>query len=316
MARIIGLDHFQIKGNGSPEDQHICKVFRNDVQQFSVTFIINAYGENGVVIPLTKAQLESVKLVKYDGGEVTDLFKNNTKNEFDYYPGSYVKNDETTDQNMSNIDYYYAVSSASTFNSLQLAAQITLDGATYTTNLREAEPGGAISNGGFNSSIIVEPVNTRKLSAADLQIDYAGGLGHGADYPFPMQVYKWEITFIDGSRQIRSSSTYPSDEPIESFSQWVGDENKIAHYNVPVMPVGSVFYGKMPILLGEGMDKWWAYPHTKVGAAYALRLDFYGIIDHFYTPTNVTYYDQNGNRANVWLKADNYGEIFRIIDQP
>lgn len=316
MARIIGLNHFQIKGNGSPADQHICRVFRNDVQQFSVTFIIDAYGDNGVVIPLTQAQLESVKLVKYDGGEVTGLFQNHTKNVFDYYPDSYVRSNETINQNMSNIDFYYAVNSGSTFSSLQLAAQITLDGATYTTNLREANPGGAISNGGFNSSIVVEPVATRKLSAADLQIVYAGGIPHEADFPIPMQIFKWEITFLDGNRQIRSTGTYPSDPidvPIDWFAQWIGDDDRVAYYNASVRDVGSMFRGKLPVPFPDGYE-WRAHPYTKNGVAYALMLDCKLLIQPHYTSTNVTYYDQNGNRANVWLKPDDCGQTFKIVD--
>ncbi|TDV55761.1 hypothetical protein EC919_103306 [Pseudomonas graminis] len=319
MAQIAGLNHFQIKGNGSPKDQFNCPIYKNGRQQIQVDIVIDAYGESGEIIPLTPTQLKTVRLIDYDSGSIVDgqLTRSDTKNVFDFYGGTLPLDAGSVNQNMSVLTFYISVPSSVNFAQKQVAAEITLEGATYRTNDHSAPPGGAFNNGGFNSSIIVNPLSTYSFWAADFQIAKLGPIGSG--YPpggtgQSRDLYQWEITFRDRAFRILSSDI-PDVHLTNIFSQFVrsGTNKDTKHWAVPVREVGSIVY------LGAGLEgssarDVYIYPYVKHGAAYAIHEEATELAGNHYISKRIMYIDHNGCGHFVYLRPNNNGTTFEIVD--
>lgn len=319
MATITGLKHFQIKGNGSPNDKFNCKVYKNGRQQIQVDIVIDAYGESGEIIPLTPTQLQTVKLIDYDSGSVVDgqLSRSYTKNVFDFYPGAPELDTGSVNQNMSVLTFYISVPSSANFAQKQVAAEITLEGATYGTNDHNVQPGGAFNNGGFNSSILVTPLPTYSLQAQHFKIVNLGKIGYG--YPDggsgdTRYLYRWEITIGDSNfRIVDSDLSAPS--VLNWFSQYVrkGDDKDTGHWALPVLGVGErITLGALKS--GSSNNDVYIFPYTRAGAAYAIHEEANWFETHQYVSKHITYYDHNGCGHSVYLVPNNNGTTFQLMD--
>jgi len=318
MARIIGLDHFQIKGNGSPANLKECKVYKNGLQQFQVDIVIEAYAEGGVIVPLSKDQLESVRLINYASGANVESFflRTETKNKYDFYPESLLPDTVSSKQSMSTITFYLALPSTANFDSLQIAAEIELDGATYRTNAHNADAGGHFNNGGFNSSLIVKSVVPYILRAANFNIikgfklDIIGYPGYTGG---ERVLILWTIS-LPGFRIL--SSDISDNNPIPWFSQYVQSQNdlKTGHFALPIRPANSQIYlgwqrngdstSKDPLIS----------PYLRDGDAYAIIEESHSFQIHDYKPKRIAYYDNNGCMHSIVLRPNNNGTTFQIDD--
>jgi len=318
MARIIGLNHFQIKGNGSPKDQQECKVYKNGIQQFQVDIVIEAHAAGQVIVPLTEAQLQSVRLIHYDNGANVEsfFFRSYTKNKYDFYPESPLPDTASLKQNMSTITFYLALPSATNFNTLQIAAEIELDGAIYRTNAREADGGGHSNNGGFNSSLIVKPEAPYILRAANFNIAKGSKLAT-IDYPGytggNRVLILWTIS-LPGYRILGSDLS--DNDPTPWFSQYVQSQNDLntGHFALPISPANSTIHlgwqrngestSKDPLIM----------PYLRNGDAYAVIEESHSFQIHDYKPKQIAYYDNNGCKHSIVLRPNNNGTTFQIED--
>ncbi len=320
MAQIAGLNHFQIKGNGSPNDKVNCPVYKNGRQQIQVDIVIDAYDTSGQIIPVTLTQLKTVKLIDYDSGSIVDgqLPRSYTKNVFDFYGGALKLDTGSVNQNMSVLRFYISVPSSANFPQKQVAAEITLDGATYRTNDHNVSPGGSFNNGGFNSSILVMPLPTYTFEAQMFKIvnlrtiAYAYAVGGSGEERW---LYKWEITFIDSSYRIVASDI--SAPPVLNwFSQYVrkGDDKDTGHWALPVLGVGErIMLGALKT--GSSNNDVYIWPYTRAGAAYAIHEEAKWFETHQYVSKHITYYDHNGCEHSVYLVPNNNGTTFQLMDK-
>jgi hypothetical protein len=319
---VTELRHFQIKGNGSPNDQHPCQAYKNGRQQIEVDIVIDAWaGPNGPVVSLTQEQLRSVKLINYDSGAVVDgqFSRSYEKNVYEVLAGTSPFDQGSVDVNMSVITFYVSLPESTNFVSLQLAAEITLDGATFSTNNRASSPGGGLSNGGFNSSIQVQPLAVYAFKAAAFAVRNAGGIGYGYDpggTGEKRSLDLWAIRHQDPTYKIYGNDI-PNQKPINWFSQYVqggGDEDR-AHYALPVLPLGSrVYLGSNRE--GSSPNDCWITPYTEVGTAYAVMEKASWFETHHYVSKGVTYYDQNGCGHFFYVNPHEEGSTFRLTDYP
>lgn len=313
---IAGLHHFQLKGNGSPDDKHLCRVYKNGRQQFSITVVIDAYDDRGEIVPLTLSQLQSVEFVKYDGGELTGFTRSATKNTYEYFLGTRAQDTNAFKQDMSNFTFYFTVNPNVTFKQFQVSAHITLDGVTYKTNDLSAPPGGDGSTGGFNSSVMVEAVEPYVLRAADFTIAKLANMSYGYLSGEGPKRYlgRWEITFRNSNYKIRGSSIRYY-LPIGWFSQYVrnGSDLDTCHWALPVLPVGSVvFLGWHQS--GASAKDCYVQPYTRNDAAYAVIEEANWLETMHYTSTRISYYDQYGCEHSVLLKPNDNGTTYQIDD--
>ncbi|WP_285423143.1 hypothetical protein [Pseudomonas sp. efr-133-TYG-103a] len=320
MARIIGLNHFQIKGNGSPADQHECKVYKNGRQQFQVDIVIEAYAEGGVIVPLSKDQLESVRLINYDSGAVVDsqFSRSATKNVYEFYGAPPPSRTGSVKQNMSAITFFMSVPASANFAQMQIAAEITLDGATYRTNARDSAPGGHVDKGKFNSSILVAPLAAYLLSARDFWIAYLGHIGYG--YPAGgsgdnRYFFRWEIMFRNANFRILGSDISDTAYPTNCFSQFVraGGNKDTRHWALPVRGVGQQA-DLGAAFEGTNIHDVFVLPYDRHGAAYAIHEEASWLADQRYTSKKIMYIDQNGCGHYVYLLPNNNGTTFQLSD--
>lgn len=316
---ISELKHFQIKGNGSPNDKQNCDVYKNGRQQFQVDIIIDAWaGTNGPVL-LTESQMRSVELIDYSTGSVVDgcLIRSYEKNVYEFYDASLPQGGETVNQNMSGVTFFVSVPEAANFASMQIAAKITLDGATYQTNSNGSAPGGAIDKGGFNSSLVLTPHPVYVLSARDFQIVKLGGIGYGylpGSSGGRRYFFRWEITFRDPAFRILSSDI-AHDALINWFSQYVrsGDNKDTGHWALPVGDVGQdVHLGALQH--GGSTADVFMYPYTMHGAAYAIHEEANWFETHHYVSKHILYIDHNGCGHSVYLVPNNNGTTLELFE--
>lgn len=119
---VTELRHFQIKGNGSPNNEHRCQAHKNGRQQIEIDIIIDAWaGPDGPVVSLTQDQLRSVKLIKYDGGAVVDgqFSRSYERNVYEILAGTKRDDQDSVDVNMSVITFYVSLPESTNFVSLQ-----------------------------------------------------------------------------------------------------------------------------------------------------------------------------------------------------
>jgi hypothetical protein len=340
MATIVGLHHFQIKGNGSSSDRQLCRVYKNGRQQFQVDIVIDAYDAQGAVVALTPAQLNSIQMVNYDSGANlgTQLNQSYYKNAYDFFPSKRLQDTGIwrsvvkalraclrtgRKQNMSTVTMYFSVPTSISVASLQIAAKITLDGgANYATNKRNADPGGHFNNGGFNSSIVLEPVTPYTLTAQDFQIvknPSPLGWGSGSNYTGDPLRYLdlWIITLRNTAYKILGSDI-PTLDYVHWFSQYVrgGNDLDTCHWALPVLPLNStITLGWNRSGGGSTTKDIYVQPFAQAGKAYAIieRAKTFQI--HDYRPKRITYIDNFGCEHSVVLRPNNNGTTFQIDDQ-
>lgn len=319
MGTIAGLNHFQIEGNGSPNDGVNCQVYKNGRQQIQVGIVIDAYDASGLIIPLTPVQMESVKLIEYDSGNpISSQFsRSNDKDIYDYYPGTSGLASSPDRQNMSTMNFFLSVAPSMNLAALRIAAEITLDGITFITNNRGSAPGGKFDNGGFNSSIVVTPVVPYKLTAKDFQIVEHKGLGWGADpgYTGPATRYLdlWKVT-ITNTRYLIFASDIGHTKIIHWFSQFrsAGSGLDTCHWALPVLNVGSQVYLGWNRDGGPTTADIFIQPYTKAGEAYAVLERANDFQTHYYTGKPITYIDNHGCEHEVVLRPNHNGTIFQL----
>lgn len=319
MAWVSGFNHFQIKGNGVPNDQLRCQVYKNGRQQIQVDIVIDAYGESQQVVILTPAQMSTVKLIDYDSGAdiASKIIKSDTKNIYDFYPGSFSTSAPPRRQNMSTLSLFISAPTSMNKAALHIAAEITLDGTIYRTNKRSSAGGGHFNDGGFNSSIILVPVAPYVLRASNFTVLKAGSLGYGADAPYtggPRNLELWKINLNTDNKIYQSTISHT--KPISWFSQYIrgGDDLDTCQWALPVLPVGSKVY------LGFNRDgastskDIFIHPYTAVGEAYGVIERASNFQIHDYKSKPITYIDNNGCSHSVFLLPNNNGTTLQIAD--
>lgn len=317
---VTELKHFQIKGNGSSDDQQLCSVYKNGRQQVQIEILINAWaGPSGPVVPLTEEQLRLIKFIDYDSGKDLDtqLIRSYTKNNYEYWDGISLLQPRAVNQDMSTITLWISLPVSTNSPSLRIAAKITLDGAEFKTNNHDATPGGELSEGSFNSSIKIIPVTPYAFKAAAFKVYNYGAIryGYGSGYTGDnVSLERWVISFIDPHYRIRGSDISTS-TPTNWFSQYIhsiGSDR--CHYALPVLPLNSlVWLGYQQT--GTSTNDIYVYPYTDPSAAYAI-IERGSFSTHRYVSKGVTYYDQNGCGHFIYVNPHEKGDTIRITDYP
>lgn len=320
MGAIVGLRHFQLKGNGLPNDATVCQVYKNGRQQFQLDIMIDAYDMAGETVPLTQEQMASIKLIDYGTGYDIDgqLDRSLTKNIYDFYNGVAPTGDHSARQNMSGVRLYLSVPEASSIAQNHTAAEVTLNGNTFRTNNVGSVAGGHF-NGGFNSSIIIKTVPPHLVAAESFNIKNLGMILFSyrpGDIPYFRLLFRWEITFKDPNFRILGSNI-PDTPIINWFSQFVrkGDNKDTGHWALPVKQQGeSVWLGALR--QGSSSADVRVEPYTKDGAAYAIHEEAEWFETHQYVSKQITYFDNNGCGQSVHLLPNNNGTTLQLMDHP
>jgi hypothetical protein len=319
MGTIVGLSHFQIKGNGVPSDATLCQVYINGRQQVQIDIVIDAVDAQGQIVHLTPEQIGTVRLINYDDGANIDgrFVRSLVKNIYEFYDGTRPTEIDSSRQNMNALTFYIAMPSTAHFARINIAAEITLNGATYRTNNRGSAAGGQIDKGGFNSSIVLQPMPAYLFSANYFQIHYQGVIGFGdlTEGPHqPKTFFRWEITFKDPNFRILGSDI-PDTYPTNAFSQYVrsGGDKDTRHWALPIRPVGQDAH-LGAARQGDTIHDVFILPYEKTGAAYAIHEEQLWLADSFYTSKRIMYIDQNGCGHYVYLRPNSNGTTFEIFD--
>lgn len=218
---------------------------------------------------------------------------------------------------MSLITLYLSLPPTVSFSTLQIAAEITLDGATYTTNDRDAVAGGHVSNGGFNSSILIKPMVPYILKAEDFVIVSNPGIGYWKypGYTGGERVLDlWIISLKHGYRILESD--IPNERPIPWFSQYVrsGNDLDTGHWALPVLPAWSTVYLGWNRVGGSTTLDCAVQPYAGTGDAYAVIEKAHSFQIHSYNHKRIAYIDNNGCSHSVVLRPNNNGTTFQIDD--
>lgn len=318
MSTIVGLSHFQIKGNGVPSDATLCQVYINGRQQVQIDIVIDAVDALGQVVHLTPEEIGTVRLINYDDGANIDgrFVRSLDKNIYEFYDGTRPMETDSSRQNMNALTFYIAMPSTANVARMNIAAEITLNGATYRTNNRGSAAGGKLDNGGFNSSIIIEPHATYLFRAENFNIIKLGWIGIGyfaGGSNEPRDFYRWEITFRDSKFRILGSDI-PGTTLTHLFSQYVrsGGNKDTRHWALPVQLESQANLGAA--VSGNTIHDVYMFPYEKYGAAYAIHEEASWLADSFYTSKRIMYIDQNGCGHYVYLRPNNNGTTFEIVD--
>jgi hypothetical protein len=218
---------------------------------------------------------------------------------------------------MSAMTFYIALPNKTYNARIGIAAEITLNGATYRTNNRDSATGGQIDEGGFNSSIFLEPHPVYLFRAEHFNIIKLGHIGFGylpGGSGEPRDFYRWEISFRDSRFRVLGSDI-PGTTLTHLFSQYVrsGGNKDTRHWALPVREPGQrTELGAA--LSGSTIHDVFMLPYEKYGAAYAIHEEASWLADSFYTSKRIMYIDQNGCGHYVYLRPNNNGTTFEIVD--
>lgn len=321
---VASLKHFQIKGNQSPSNGQTCQLYKNGHQQFVVTIVIDAVDDDGNTIQLPMETLKTVELIRYDSGQsLNDIFSRSyTWSGYAYFPEDVLHGIEPYHKSMSVIDFWVSASSKTSLPSVQVAAKITLNGVTYTTNNANVDPGGKIDNNGHSNSwvqvIFKQPY---QFKAGHFQITDRGRIvgGYDSDRLFIRTLKIWEIRLINENYKIYGSSIADT-KPIPWFSQHVRQIQDIntCQWALPVrrkQQDAKVYLGWHKDGRSDNHNDCHIEPYREDGVAYAVIELSHLIQTHHYTATDIIYIDQYGCEHPIILRPNNNGTTLQIDDR-
>jgi hypothetical protein len=193
------LDWFQILTEEHHEDNFITSVFNNGNQQVPVTIILTARNSNGELHTLTASELQGLQIIDYYTSQPIESTRNRDPR-FDYYSSQLPvkqKRDSKPKANQQAIHLWVIPRSSET---IRIAAKITPPGSSipFTTNTNAVAPGGAPTDGKFNSSFSIKPVTPPVYSMVDfdmVRFDATGNTEYDVDL--------YQISFKNPNLKIR-----------------------------------------------------------------------------------------------------------------
>lgn len=305
------LEWFQVLTEEIPQDNYRTRVFRNGRQQVPITILLTARNAAGEYHQLTEEELATLELVDYyDGRRIDHAW---SKDVFDYY-----RDYENLLENKTNDSYLPAEKAGRQSISLwitttstevfRVAARIQAPGGNvFVTNTSAAAPGGAPTDGKFNSSLTIVPMGplTHSFAAFSMAVEE---LEHQGSY----QIDYYRIRFVDTRLKIRRSTERPFNDRVYYYYNFAYGTH-IYHILFPAGFPTSLTFEPPTHQLSITLNV-----NTPDGTAAVLRV---GVI----TPANtigdrltnpqVTFMDSWGNESNpMWLKATDDGAGIKLVE--
>lgn len=161
------LDWFQIMTDEHHEDNYRTPAFRNGRQQIPLAIHLTARNGLGEFHTITQEEMSSLKIINYYTSEV--IPHTWSKNQYDYHRdyASTLKNagnastqsEPEESEPAAGLQVIFLWITTQSLEVQRIAASITApDGTLFSTNSAGADPGGAPTNGKFNSSLSIVPI--------------------------------------------------------------------------------------------------------------------------------------------------------------